>query len=154
MEDQMIGTLQRLHTICKVGAEGYSDAVAAINDDAGWDILRLRAFAARRREHSTALANMLVAMDGDLIVRPGIDLAAELHQIWMQARAAVAGGDRVAVFDEILRGEHYAVDAFEDDLAQPMPREVRRMLTRQHEEIELALEDVTAMRDRELRTAR
>ncbi|MGF1506806.1 MAG: hypothetical protein ACFB51_16995, partial [Anaerolineae bacterium] len=63
---------------------------------------------------STALANMLVAMDGDLIVRPGIDLAAVLLQIWMEARAAVAGGDRVAVLVVFVRGEHYAVDAFDD----------------------------------------
>ena len=71
--------------------------------------------------------------------------AGALHRSWINLRAHVPGHDDHAIVTEAARGEHAAIDAYDDALHGMLPPTVTPLIEAQHEAMQAAVDRIRAL---------
>jgi uncharacterized protein (TIGR02284 family) len=129
--------LNHLIEICHDGERGFRAAAEFVHASA------LKALfadlAAQRRQFAEELVPHLRRLGGS--PDGGIG-AGTLHRGWMRLRGMVPGTHDHAIVSEAERGEHAALDAYDDALNGMLPPTVTDTLEQQREAIRLANERI------------
>ncbi len=137
--------LNRLLCLCGDSETGFQVAAENISNR-GLKML-LKAYAQERVEFAQELAAAIRQLDGEPSC--GGSLLAALHRGWIDLKAAMIIGplntERI-VLDEVLRGERVAQQAYRRALEAPLSQEIHDLLTRQHQQIEKVIHQVTCLR--------
>jgi len=79
--------------------------------------------------------------------KEGSTVAGALHRGWIDLKAAFTSNDNHAVLAEAERGEDSAKKAYNDALAEELPKPIAEIVSRQAVEIQRAHDEVKALRD-------
>ena len=79
-----------------------------------------------RGRMATEVRSMITEIGG----RPtsSASLSGKAHQGWMKIRSTLAGNSDVALLDECIRGEQFAVEALEGELQEDIPAHIKTSL--------------------------
>ena len=130
--------IHHLIDICRDGERGFRVAAEAVSD------LRLKALflglAAERAKFATDLVPHLQRLGGT-IDGAGTRSGA-LHRGWINIKAHVPGHHDHAIVTEAERGEHAALDAYEDALHGMLPPTVTGLVEMQQEAMQRAVDRI------------
>ncbi len=129
--------LQHLIDICLDGERGFR-AAADYVDNPGLQTL-FRHLAEQRQRFADDLVPHLQRMGG--LPDDGSEMAS-LHRSWMRMKGMVPGRHDHAIVVEAERGEHAAIDAYEDALNGMLPPTVTGLVETQKDAIEAATERI------------
>lgn len=128
IKQELLSTLNTLETINQASAEGYQSASTQVPQE---DVARLfRLLAAERTEFSIDLQQVILKESGQVETQPLIQIAADLHQGWIDLRSSLQSGTLEAVLAEVERGEAFAKQRYEDALSMDFPPHIKLILTR------------------------
>lgn len=126
--------LHHLVEICRDGERGFHAAAAHVSDP------KLKALfmeiAVQRKQFAEDLVPHLQRLGGS----PDGDgsSAAALHRGWMSLKGLIPGQHDHAIVTEAARGEHAALDAYEDALNGMLPPTVTSLIEAQREAMQKA----------------
>lgn len=72
-----------------------------------------------------------------------------LHRYFLDLKSALAGNDRLAILEEVVRGESHAEAAYDRAKRQPLSDEIRRIVQRQHDSVKASRDRFRAMKQAE-----
>jgi uncharacterized protein (TIGR02284 family) len=132
--------LHHLVEICKDGERGFRAAAEYVHDPA------LKTLFAELAEQRRRFAQDLVPHLNRLGGAPDWQgtAAGALHRGWMNVKAHVTGHADHAIVVEAARGEHAALDAYDEALHGMLPPTVSSLVEVQREDIAQACERITA----------
>lgn len=141
--DKVVSTLRELALFIKDGNLGYRKAADETRT------AQLKAFCLRESEQRSRFLNEL----NGIITRYGGDpqtdstIKGKLYRQFMDVKAGLTGGDDVAVINNCIFGEEWAIKAVHDALDNELPADVREVVERQHTVCHTALTELKAMKD-------
>lgn len=72
----------------------------------------------------------------------GTSLAGDAHRLWMDLKTAISSDKDEAVLEETIRGEHAALEEYEDILKDnTLPASTKAIISKQRNSLKSALED-------------
>jgi uncharacterized protein (TIGR02284 family) len=130
--------LHHLIDICRDGERGFRAAADAVSDP------RLKALfnelAAERARFATDLVPHLQRLGGTM--EEGGTNAGVLHRGWINIKAHVPGHQDHAIVTEAARGEHAALNAYEDALSGMLPPTVTSLIEAQQQAMQKAVDRI------------
>ena len=133
--------LRHLIDICMDGERGFRAAAAAVNDP------KLRTLftnlAEERARFAAALVPHLQRLGGTLD-HEGTGAGA-LHRTWINLKAHVPGHGDHAIVTEAERGEHAALDAYDEALHGMLPPTATELVEAQQEAMHAAVDQIRAI---------
>ncbi len=141
---QVAAVLHDLIMICKDGQEGYDTAADAVSDSQHKAVLK--EYSQQRTQFISQLQNM-VKLLGEQPGQQQGTLPGELHQAWIDLKAALTAGNAGAILRELERGEDAAVETYGAVMAEDLPANVRLLVEQQYTEIQRAHARIRALRD-------
>jgi uncharacterized protein (TIGR02284 family) len=126
-----ISVLNDLLTVCSDGAEGFREAAKAVEPEEL--TLVLEEHAKQRETFGEYLANFAVELGGEEVASGSIRGA--VHRVWMNVKAAIAGGDPAAILAEVARGEQAALDTYTNANISVLPTAMQAAIVQQREAI-------------------
>jgi uncharacterized protein (TIGR02284 family) len=130
--------LQHLIDVCRDGERGFTAAAAVVSQP------KLKALftelAAERARFATDLEPHLRRLGGSADV-DGTSAGA-LHRSWINLKAHVPGHRDHGIVTETERGEHMALDAYDDALHGMLPPTVTELIEAQQEAMHEAVERI------------
>ena len=133
--------LHHLIDICRDGERGFRAAAEAVSDP------RLKTLfnelAAERARFATDLVPHLQRLGGAM--EDGGTTAAALHRGWINLKAHVPGHQDHAIVTEAARGEHAALNAYEDALGGMLPPTVTSLIEAQQEAMQKAVDRIRSI---------
>ncbi len=124
-----------LITVNYDGERGYKEAAEDVKDARlkSW----FREYAQQRYDFGHELKGELSQL-GEAPDK-GTSVAADIHRIWIDLKAAVAGNDETAVLNEVIRGEENAIERYDKVLGHnALPATTRTVVARQRNQIQAA----------------
>jgi uncharacterized protein (TIGR02284 family) len=70
-----------------------------------------------------------------------------LHRGWIDLKAKIVSSDDHAMLEECERGEDSAVHNYRDALTKDLPENIRQLIENQYRQIQLAHNEIRALRD-------
>lgn len=132
--------LHHLIDICRDGERGFRAAAEAVSDP------RLKALfaelAAERARFATDLLPHLQRLGGT--IEDGGTNAGALHRGWINIKAHVPHQDH-AIVTEAARGEHVALNAYEDALSGMLPPTVTSLIEAQQQAMQKAVDRIRSI---------
>jgi len=133
--------LHHLIDICRDGERGFRAAADAVSDP------RLKALfnelAAERARFATDLVPHLQRLGGTM--EDGGTNAGTLHRGWINIKAHVPGHQDHAIVTEAARGEHAALNAYEDALSGMLPPTVTSLIEAQQQAMQKAVDRIRSI---------
>jgi uncharacterized protein (TIGR02284 family) len=133
--------LHHLIDICRDGERGFLAAAQAVSDP------RLKALfnelAAERSRFATDLVPHLQRLGGTM--EDGGTNAGALHRGWINIKAHVPGHHDHAIVTEAERGEHAALNAYEDALSGMLPPTVTSLIEAQQVAMQKAVDRIRSI---------
>lgn len=105
--------LNNLITTLYDGENGYKEAAEDCNNVVLAN--RFRDLAKQRYDFGHEIKPLIKSLGG--VVDKGGSTVAAIHRIWMDLKSAVSKNDELAVIQECIRGEEYAIGKYEEALA-------------------------------------
>ena len=139
--NQVIDILNNLIETSKDRQFGYRTAMEAV-EDSGLKSL-FHSYEQRSAAFATELQNEVRRLGGD--PEKGGSVAGWFMRGWMNIRAAVTGGDEVAIVTECERGEDSAVNNYENALKEMLPADIRAIIQRQFAGIKAAHDRIRSL---------
>ncbi len=128
------------------GRKGFTAAADKLAESDRADLATaFRGFAGQRAEFSAELQTLAAAY-GDDTDDSGSTVAA-LHRGWMSLKDALSGSDPKGVLDAAEQGEDHAVAEYRDALAKDISNDLRLVVERQYDAIDIAHDEVRRLRD-------
>ncbi len=134
-------TLVELARTLRDSEQGYRTAA----DDTADPQLKsiFNGLARTRAEQADALEAQIRGSGGQPAARG--TMSGALHRYFMDLKSALAGYDRLAVLEEVARGEAYAEAAFDGAKREPLGPEVRKVVQRLHDGVKASRDRFRAM---------
>jgi uncharacterized protein (TIGR02284 family) len=133
--------LHHLIDICRDGERGFRAAAEAVADP------RLKALfkelAAERAQFATDLVPHLQRLGGTM--ENGGTSAGTLHRGWINLKAHVPGHQDHTIVSEAERGEHAALNAYEDALGGMLPPTVTELIEAQQQAMQKAVDRIRSI---------
>jgi uncharacterized protein (TIGR02284 family) len=133
--------LHHLIDICRDGERGFRAAAEAVADP------RLKALfkelAAERAQFATDLVPHLQRLGGTM--ENGGTSAGTLHRGWINLTAHVPGHQDHTIVSEAERGEHAALNAYEDALGGMLPPTVTELIEAQQRAMQKAVDRIRSI---------
>jgi uncharacterized protein (TIGR02284 family) len=133
--------LHHLIDICRDGERGFRAAAEAVADP------RLKALfkelAAERAQFATDLVPHLQRLGGTM--ENGGTSAGTLHRGWINLKAHVPGHQDHTIVSEAERGEHAALNAYEDALGGMLPPTVTELIEAQQRAMQKAVDRIRSI---------
>ena len=133
---EITDAINDLITVNYDGERGYKESAEDVNDARlkSW----FREYAQQRYDFGHELKGELSQLGAT--PDKGTSLAADVHRMWIDLKAAVAGNDEAAVLDEVIRGERNAIERYDKVLEHnALPASARTVISRQRNQIMAAL---------------
>jgi uncharacterized protein (TIGR02284 family) len=133
--------LQHLIDICRDGERGFRAASAAVSDP------RLKTlFKELAAERATFAADLVPHLRrlGGTVEEAGTG-AAKLHRGWINLKAHVPGHHDHTIVTEAERGEHAALNAYEDALSGMLPPTVTGLIEAQQQAMQKAVDRIRSI---------
>lgn len=135
----LLGLLTDILRSCRNGHEGYHQAAQVVTDPQTSRILR--AYALRRRRFIEDIVTHVTLLDGDPNRATSI-----LSALSCRMLAPVRGdAGSVQMITVCLQREQQAIDLYKQTLEQELPPTLYRMIETQYQEIQRAVDRLTAM---------
>lgn len=148
--DEVISTLNELIETCKDGHEGFKQSAEGVSDSQLKSLLY--EFSQQRSQFVGELQTLVRELGGD--PEKSGSISGTLHRSWIDIKSVVTGQDEGAILNEAERGEDYAKNAYLKALESNLPSNVRAIVSQQFEAIRIAHDQVKALRDSAIRTAK
>jgi len=137
----VVATLNDLIQTCKDGQAAYRSAADHVGDA---DLQALfDSFALQRNQFINDLQAAVRYFGGN----PDADGNGSLQRGWVNLKARLTGGDEKAILAECARGEHAAVQNYEDALQEQLPAEVVPLMEYQYWQLREAFDRLQALED-------
>jgi uncharacterized protein (TIGR02284 family) len=133
--------LHHLIDICRDGERGFRAAAEAVSDPRLKTLFK--ELAAERARFAADLVPHLRRLGGNAD-REGTNAGA-LHRGWINLKAHVPGHHDHSIVSEAERGEHAALDAYEDALSGMLPPTVTELIEAQQQAMHDAVERIRAV---------
>jgi uncharacterized protein (TIGR02284 family) len=141
--DDVVSTLNDLIETCKDGEEGFRTCAEDISDS------EIKAYFNNRAERcadaAEELQDLVEAYGGE--PETSSSVSAALHRRWIDIKSAITGRDDQAVLDECERGEDIAKKSYQNALEKPLPADVRSVVERQYQGVQMNHDQVKSMRN-------
>ena len=141
----VIDALNKLIATNYDAERGYKESAEDVTDSRlkSW----FKEYAQQRYDFGHEIKAEISQLGGE--IEKGTTLAADVHRMWIDIKAAIAGNNNEAVIEEVIRGENEAIERYDEVLASTtLPATTRTVVARQKSQIEAALGKV-----RELQSA-
>lgn len=139
-----VNTLNKLITTLYDGENGYKEAAGEIDNVTL--ATKFRQLAQQRYDFGHEIKPFIRSFGGE--VNKGGNVAASIHRVWMDLKAAVASNDEEAILNECIRGEESAVEAYVEALkGTTLTGAARETVIGQLEKISSALVTLRKMAD-------
>lgn len=126
--------------------EGYTKALQEL-DDENQDLRPL--FKAKIHDsidYNEELEKMIELYNGTTV--EGTSGAGKLYRAWMDLKALFTGSDRKAILSSCETGEHAAIRAYKEALAEvDLADDIRKLIAAQETELQEAYIEIKALRD-------
>lgn len=132
--------IQHLIETCEAGAKGFREAADLVEDTGIRATFRELG---DEREQLAAELHELAARYGADSPQTGMVKAAA-HRAWMRLKDMVTGDDH-AVISAAEEGEDYALEQYDEALAETLPAEVQTVVSRQRGVVKAAHDRVRAL---------
>jgi len=141
--NEVIETLNNLIEISKDGEEGFRTSAENIDDSL------LKSFFLRRSLEIGGSVKELQEVVRSLGGEPETtsSIAGTLHRHWVDIKTAVTSNDKLAVLNEVERGEDSALKAYKEAVVQDLPAYVRDLVQKQLDGVQRNHDEVKALRD-------
>ncbi len=133
---EIVDAINDLITVNYDGERGYKEAAEDVTDARlkSW----FREYAQQRYDFGHELKGELSQLGAT--PDKGTSVAADIHRIWIDLKAAIAGNDEAAVLNEVIRGEENAIERYDKVLEHnALPATARTVIARQRNQIQAAL---------------
>jgi uncharacterized protein (TIGR02284 family) len=140
---EIISTLNDLIETCRDGEEGFR----ACAEDLADPHLKM-SFTARSEGYAAAaegLQDLVRSMGGT--PRTGSSVSGALHRRWVDIKSLITGKDTLAVLTECERGEDVALKNYRRALEKDLPQNVRSVVEKQLEGVQLNHDRIKHLRD-------
>ena len=138
--------VELLKTLTKTlidSVHGYREAAA--HDGAGELRDLFLESAVERQLAVEKMQDKIRALGGTVVDEPS--LAGQLHQRWLDLKAAIEGNDEDAILEEVSRGESYLQQKFQESIDDDSVRgEARRAIEMAYESVCARYDQVQALR--------
>lgn len=138
MPDQMMSpsavadTLIEIAKTARDSQEGYK---ASANDTSDPQLKSMFLGLAHTRGEQADELDRLIQRAGGQPPSKGGDIGGALHRLFVDLKATLTGNDRLAVLEEVVRGESYAEATYDKALRQDLPADMRQIIQRQHDSV-------------------
>jgi uncharacterized protein (TIGR02284 family) len=128
------------------GRKGFAAAADKLADSDRADLATtFRGYAGQRAEFSAELQKLASAYGDD--TDDSGSAAAAVHRGWMSLKDAISGSDPKGVLEAAEQGEDHAVSEYRDALAKDISTDLRVVVERQYDAIDMAHDEVRRLRD-------
>ncbi len=126
---------------------GYEKAIDGLEDEVNQDLKQLFAHMINNsKDYNEALEKQIGLFNGELAL--GTSGAGKLYRAWMDLKALVTGGDRLAVLGSCITGEETAIRAYEEALGdEELAPELRQLLATQLSALQQSFREVSALKE-------
>lgn len=126
---------------------GYEKAIDGLDDEGNEDLKRLfRHLINNSLDYNEALEKQIGLLDGEPAI--GTSGAGKLYRAWMDFKALVTGGDRVAILSSCITGEETAIRAYKEAIAdEQLTPALQELLNLQLAELEQSYQEIYALKE-------
>lgn len=147
--ENTLDTLEKLIETCRDGQEGYRDAGEHTNNPELKHFFNQQSL--ERAQFAGELENCVQRL-GKHDVDRGTSVSNKLHRAWFDLKQKLGGGDE-SVLSSVEAGEDNAKKHYQDALQEPLPADIRDIVSRQADHVFAAHDHVRDLRDRLKRVA-
>jgi uncharacterized protein (TIGR02284 family) len=133
--------LHHLIDICRDGERGFRAAAEAVSDPRLKTLFK--ELAAERAKFAADLVPHLQRLGGTM--EDGGTSAGTLHRGWINLKAHVPGHQDHTIVTEAERGEHAALNAYEDALSGMLPPTVTELIEAQQQAMQKAVDRIRSI---------
>jgi len=151
MQNEALKAINSLVETCKDGEKGYKTAAESIdNPQLKTELTR---FAQQRADFRSELENCAKTLGGSAeeetsITGAVMEAAGAVHRGWINIKSTVTGHNNKAILSECENGDTAALKTYETVMNNSeIPMNVKRVLKKQHDEIEAAKAAVMSLKD-------
>lgn len=126
---------------------GYEKAIAAIDDKENEDLrLLFERMINNSKDYNEILEKQVGLLNGEPAL--GTSGAGKLYRAWMELKAYVTGGDRLAILSSCVTGEETAIRAYEEALAEEeLAIELKQLLNTQLSDLQQSYSEINALKE-------
>jgi uncharacterized protein (TIGR02284 family) len=131
------------------GREGFHQAAEHVSDPELRNLFS--EYSQQRDSFATELSNRVVNLGGQPSTTGGTSIGGAVHRAWIAIKDAFTGSehDRLAILEEVERGEDVAVKAYKQALeSQYFPESARELAAKQFAAVQAAHDRVRDLRNR------
>lgn len=126
---------------------GYEKAIAAIDDKENEDLrLLFERMINNSKDYNEILEKQVGLLNGEPAL--GTSGAGKLYRAWMELKAYVTGGDRLAILSSCVTGEETAIRAYEEALAEEeLAIELKQLLNTQLSDLQQSYSEINVLKE-------
>ena len=138
-KQQVVDSLHKLIELNKDSDRGYKEASENIEDPELKTILyRL----SQQRAEFRGDIEEILRKDYHDDANPSDSFLSKLHRGWMDFKSSISSNDNQAVLDECIRGEKHAIETYEEELSEHLPKYIEEQLNAQLTMVKGALNQI------------
>ena len=129
--------------VCKDAEEGFRGAANAVTDP------NLKAIFQEYSRQRAGFANELRTAMENVGSEPADSsgVLGTLHHGWIALKGVLTGHSEHQILEETERGEDFSLSRYREALSHDLPGELRSVIERQYEQVQVAHDRIKALRD-------
>jgi len=128
---------------CRDAEQGFRSAADAVKDPLLKDLFEQ--YSRQRGAFADEIQEAVKAMGFETTHPSGV--GGVVHGAWMTIKGLFTGHSDVAILEETERGEDWSVKSYRKAMDVTMPSELRPLIERQYQQVQVAHDHIRALRD-------
>ncbi|WMJ73569.1 PA2169 family four-helix-bundle protein [Cytophagaceae bacterium ABcell3] len=141
-QKEIISKINDLIEVCNERVQGYRTAAKDVNDQ---ELTSL--FEQYARQTEDFVKELMPYSDEINPEEIGTRTIGDAWKIWIDLKASITKGGREAILGACITGEQAAIRAYEDNLEENLPMELRNIIVKQLGELRSALGNIKAKKE-------